>query len=99
MIGDQSFQDLFSVIEFYKKHFLDTTTLTEAVRERREKGGQNMRDITSFKDAYFCEETIASHVDMCITYTCHYNAKHELLKTCSPVLSLIIIQTKYSIFY
>ncbi|XP_003384218.1 PREDICTED: crk-like protein [Amphimedon queenslandica] len=31
LIGDQSFQDLFSVIEFYKMHFLDTTTLTEAV--------------------------------------------------------------------
>ena len=59
-----------------------------------------MKDITSFKDAYFCEETIASHVDMCIlTYTRHYNARHELLKTCSSVLSLIIMQTKYSIFY
>lgn len=31
LIGDQSFHDLPSVIEFYKKHFLDTTTLTEAV--------------------------------------------------------------------
>ena len=31
LIGDQSFQDLPSVIEFYKKHFLDTTTLTEVV--------------------------------------------------------------------
>lgn len=31
LIGDQSFHDLPSVIEFYKKHFLDTTTLTEVV--------------------------------------------------------------------
>ena len=32
LIGDQSFPDLPSVIDFYKKHFLDTTTLTEVVR-------------------------------------------------------------------
>lgn len=31
LIGDQSFQQLPEVIEFYKKHFLDTTTLTECV--------------------------------------------------------------------
>ncbi len=31
LIGDQSFQDLHSVIDFYKNHFLDTTTLTECV--------------------------------------------------------------------
>ena len=32
LIGDQTFPDLPSVIEFYKKHFLDTTTLIEVVR-------------------------------------------------------------------
>jgi proto-oncogene C-crk len=32
LIGDQSFHDLPSVIEFYKTHFLDTTTLTEVVQ-------------------------------------------------------------------
>ncbi len=31
LIGDQSFEELPEVIEFYKKHFLDTTTLTECV--------------------------------------------------------------------
>lgn len=31
LIGDQTFPDLPGVIEFYKKHFLDTTTLTEVV--------------------------------------------------------------------
>ena len=31
LIGDQTFPDLPSVIEFYKKHFLDTTTLIEVV--------------------------------------------------------------------
>ncbi|EDO38500.1 predicted protein [Nematostella vectensis] len=30
-IGDQTFPDLPSIIEFYKKHFLDTTTLKEHV--------------------------------------------------------------------
>ena len=29
LIGDQSFPDLPSIIDFYKKHFLDTTTLIE----------------------------------------------------------------------
>ena len=31
LIGDQSFHELPEVIDFYKKHFLDTTTLTECV--------------------------------------------------------------------
>ena len=31
LIGDQTFSDLPSVIEFYSKHFLDTTTLREHV--------------------------------------------------------------------
>ena len=31
MIGDQTFTELPAVIEFYRKHFLDTTTLTEHV--------------------------------------------------------------------
>ncbi len=31
LIGDQSFTDFPAVIEFYKKHFLDTTTLTDPV--------------------------------------------------------------------
>ena len=31
LIGDQTFTDLPHVISFYKKHFLDTTTLTEHV--------------------------------------------------------------------
>ena len=31
LIGDQTFTDLPSVIEFYRKHFLDTTTLMEHV--------------------------------------------------------------------
>ena len=31
LLGDQSFEELPEVIEFYKKHFLDTTTLTECV--------------------------------------------------------------------
>ena len=44
LIGDQSFQDLFSVIEFYKKHFLDTTTLTEAVRGEGEGGREGGRE-------------------------------------------------------
>ena len=30
-IGDQTFDDLPSIVEFYKKHFLDTTTLQEPV--------------------------------------------------------------------
>eukprot|EP00794_Sanderia_malayensis_P016800 gene16800-18496_t len=30
-IGDQTFDDLPSIVEFYKKHFLDTTTLVEPV--------------------------------------------------------------------
>jgi len=30
-IGDQSFYDLTEIVEFYKRHFLDTTTLVEAV--------------------------------------------------------------------
>lgn len=32
IIGDQTFSDLYSVIEFYKKHFLDTTTLTDVAK-------------------------------------------------------------------
>ena len=39
LIGDQSFHDLPSVIEFYKKHFLDTTTLTEVVSTALNIGG------------------------------------------------------------
>ena len=31
MIGDQTFTELPAVIEFYRKHFLDTTTLNEHV--------------------------------------------------------------------
>lgn len=31
LIGDQTFTELPAVIEFYRKHFLDTTTLTEHV--------------------------------------------------------------------
>ena len=31
VIGDQTFDDIPSVIEFYRRHFLDTTTLTEIV--------------------------------------------------------------------
>ncbi len=31
LIGDQSFTDFPAVIDFYKKHFLDTTTLVEPV--------------------------------------------------------------------
>lgn len=31
MIGDQTFTELPAVIDFYRKHFLDTTTLTEHV--------------------------------------------------------------------
>lgn len=31
LIGDQTFTDLPSVIEFYRKHFLDTATLREHV--------------------------------------------------------------------
>jgi proto-oncogene C-crk len=31
LIGDQTFSDLPSVIDFYRKHFLDTTTLREHV--------------------------------------------------------------------
>ena len=30
-IGEQTFSDLPAIIEFYKKHFLDTTTLKEPV--------------------------------------------------------------------
>lgn len=30
-IGDQTFNDLPEIVEFYKRHFLDTTTLTEPV--------------------------------------------------------------------
>ena len=30
-IGDQTFDDLPSIVEFYKKHFLDSTTLVEPV--------------------------------------------------------------------
>ena len=32
LIGDQSFPDLPAVIEFYRTHYLDTTTLIEIVR-------------------------------------------------------------------
>lgn len=31
LIGDQTFTELPAVIDFYRKHFLDTTTLTEHV--------------------------------------------------------------------
>ena len=30
-IGDQTFNDLPDIVEFYKRHFLDTTTLVEPV--------------------------------------------------------------------
>ena len=30
-LGDQTFNDLPEIVEFYKRHFLDTTTLVEAV--------------------------------------------------------------------
>lgn len=35
LIGDQTFTDLPSVIEFYRSHFLDTTTLVQHVRHNR----------------------------------------------------------------
>lgn len=35
-IGDQTFDDLPEVVEFYKKHFLDTTTLVEAAARLNE---------------------------------------------------------------
>jgi len=40
LIGDQTFTDLPAVIEFYKKHFLDTTTLTECAPRPGSLGGQ-----------------------------------------------------------
>ena len=33
-IGDQTFDDLPSIVEFYKKHFLDSTTLVEPVSNK-----------------------------------------------------------------
>ena len=33
VIGDQTFEDIPQVIEFYRRHFLDTTTLTEIVSD------------------------------------------------------------------
>ena len=32
-IGDQTFNDLPEIVDFYRRHFLDTTTLVEAVSD------------------------------------------------------------------
>ncbi|XP_064384629.1 crk-like protein [Halichondria panicea] len=54
LIGDQSFEELPEVIEFYKKHFLDTTTLTECApnpRPMQTTAGQAVTEQIDSRDA------------------------------------------------
>jgi len=41
-IGDQTFNDLPEIVEFYRRHFLDTTTLVEAAQKVSNGGGDEV---------------------------------------------------------